>query len=199
VELLAPAAGLIDSMRGLCLRGTSPLEAWYHAGALVGGLNSSQVIVAGDTLFAQPLWVAEAMTLDRLAVNVSTGASGALARFGVYTAAVTGNLYPDALLFDAGEVDAGTSGVKSVTVNLNLAGGRLYWLAMMKNATGSAWFRCTNLAWAVDVLGVLSTLPTTGAQGLSVAQTYGALPATFPSGGAPRSGTTPQVFFRLAA
>ncbi|GAI91501.1 unnamed protein product [marine sediment metagenome] len=83
-----------------------------------------------DRLTAFPFPVPRDLTIDRLAVQVTTTVAGGLARLGIYNN--TGNLIPGSLLLDAGEVDASTLGVKTIVVDQALAKG-LYWLALATN------------------------------------------------------------------
>jgi hypothetical protein len=196
MDILAPLIGRL-SMAGVHQAGTSPLECWYNAGVITGGLATSTGAMVANTLFALPLWVAEAMTLDRLAINVTTAASSTNTRIGIYAATSLAAWYPSALVLDAGAVDTGTTGVKSLTISQALAGGRPYWLALLSSGTPT--FRGSNNVWTAPILGTDSTLPATGATALTVAQTYGALPSTFPSGGGRRTVATPMVFWRRSA
>lgn len=77
-----------------------------------GFLNFSPVVVAG-------------MTVDRLAVEVTTGAASSVMRLGIYSD--DGDGFPGDLLAETADLDTSTTGVKAGTISLAISGG-LYWL-----------------------------------------------------------------------
>lgn len=83
-----------------------------------------------DKLYAYPLAIARALTIDRLGLYVSVAASGN-ARLGIYND--NGNVYPGSLLLDAGAVDISTTGIKEIIISQALTKG-LYWLALICSA-----------------------------------------------------------------
>lgn len=93
---------------------------------------STTKIMTADTIYAYPFLVARAMTIDRLAVEVTTGASGKIIRLGIYANGT--NLYPGALVKDAGTVSATTAAVVAATISQALTKG-LYWLVLVSDGT----------------------------------------------------------------
>jgi hypothetical protein len=91
---------------------------------------STHTVVA-NRLYYEPILTDRQITLDRLAIGVTTAASGK-ARLGIYSADTFWQ--PTALILDAGEVDTGTTGYKEITINLTLTPG-IYLLALVANAT----------------------------------------------------------------
>jgi len=172
--------------------GTSTYEAWYTAANTGTALTTGAVTLG--RLYAIPFLCPKAITLDRIAFNVTTLLAG-YARAGIYSD--TGSLYPGARLLDGGEISTGTTGVKSATINQALAAG-IYWLAFL--ASVAVTVRCFAVASLIPILGISNALGTAPNLGIYAAQAYGALPASFP--GTPTMITAtpiPAVFVRLSA
>lgn len=161
--------------------GGSGLEVWYLAGAS-NGLALATATMTANVLRAFP-FVAPARggTLDRLGFNVTTLLAGN-SRIGLYASVSESNLYPSALLEDSGSISTATTGVKSYTINRALKPGRLYYLAHVCDV--AVVLRGFAVGGVSSVLGISNALGTTPNLGVSVAHTYGALPATFTAGGA---------------
>lgn len=81
-------------------------------------------------LYATPFCAARAMSIDRLAVYVSTARAGKVARLGMYRNG--SNNAPGELVVDGGEVSVGATGLKAVVVSEALGPG-LYWLAILSD------------------------------------------------------------------
>jgi hypothetical protein len=97
--------------------------------------NSGTITFNTARMAAVPLWVGEAVTLDRIALEVTTvGLAGTLIRLGIYRDG-TGH-YPGALLLDAGTVVGDALGAQAATINQALAAG-LYWLAAACQGTAA--------------------------------------------------------------
>lgn len=172
--------------------GTGAPEVWYTAPntgtALTTGAPSA------NYLRAIPFITSRSITLDRIAINVTTAATG-YTRLGIY--ADGGNVYPGNLVIDAGQVDTGATGVKSLTINVTLNPG-LYWLVAVSNAAPT--IRAFAVGSLIPVLGYGSALGTAASFGYSVSYTYSTLPATFPSGASLITATPiPAIFVRLSS
>jgi hypothetical protein len=154
--------------------GTNHFESWYTMPtACYGQANMS--LPAANTLYVFPLVVGRSIILDRIAFYVVSGSPGDLGRAGLYDTATDG--YPNALVVDGGEMDCANSGMMAATINLGLGIG-LYWLAILANAPLS--LKGLNSGYLLSCLGSDNQLD--GVQiGISHAQTYGVLPATFPT------------------
>lgn len=167
--------------------GTSPFERYYFAG-MQSEVQLATVSGATGTLRAMPFVAPRGGTIDRLAVGVTTGAgAGGVARWGVYQATSITNLYPDALLVDAGEVDVTGIGTKAQTINLTLQSGVLYWFVYL-GGVSAATIRAVNTAGTWPIFGYSNAFASAGAANidpgvaLTVAQAYGTLPDPFPAG-----------------
>jgi hypothetical protein len=163
--------------------GTSPLEQWYPAGVISAGSATTNAVSALGRLFAIPLLTYRGGTVDRLGIEVTILATSGVARIGIYQATSGTNLYPSALTVDGGEVLTSTTGVKTVTINTTLTPTTLYYACVIFG-TALPSVRSIGRDSMVNLFGMGSTF---GAVimgwGIKVAQTYGALPATFPAGG----------------
>ena len=177
--------------------GTAEYEAWYTS-QKVGGSSSVTGAATANYIIAMPFLVSKAITLDRIAINVTTQAAG-LIRLGIYANDSSKGLYPGALLLDAGEVDTGSSGIKSITINQALTPG-LYWLASNSNATPIV--KWHNGGTVLPLLGTDNTLSGGSYIGLSKSSAFGPFPSTHPSAAIQLSGGAHGplvVFVRLSA
>jgi hypothetical protein len=127
-------------------------------------------------MYAVPFLTPKAITIDQIGVYVST-LSTTTARLGIYNDG--GNCYPGTLLLDAGTIDVTATGVKKIAINQALSANSLYWLVIICAATPAIY--CIPVAAVINILGTSNALSTAQYAGLYVAQTYGALPSTFPA------------------
>lgn len=145
----------------------APLPVW-------GSSNARSLL--GNRLYAFPFPIPRDVTIDRLAIQITATFPGKKARIGIYKNGT--NIYPGDLLLDAGEVDAGTTGVKTVVINQALTKG-LYWLSVVSD--GSPALRA--LYSLFGPTGVEpSALGDLKIYWLAVL-TYGTLPNPYPAGG----------------
>ncbi|MBN1283394.1 MAG: hypothetical protein JXA24_06460 [Proteobacteria bacterium] len=158
-----------------------------NTGAAVG-----QATLAANTLYAMPFIVSRAVTLDAMAVRVTT-AAGTLARLGIYDD--DGNDYPGGLVLDAGTVATNANGVKTIAINQDLDPG-LYWLTIV--ADGAVRIRGFNVGGMIPILGMDSGLGTAWGFGYSIAFPFGVLPANYPAAAAIRTAAPlPAIFVRF--
>ncbi len=95
--------------------------------------NTSITGLSANRIFATPFFVARDMTIDRLAIQITTaGAGGTVARLGIYNNGT--NLYPGTLLLDAGTVAVDAIAVVAATISQALTKG-LYWLVCVTDGT----------------------------------------------------------------
>lgn len=125
---------------------------------------------------ASPFPVPRDLTIDRLAVKVTTTDPGKKVRIGIYNNGT--NLYPGSLLLDAGEVDAGTLGVKTIIVDQTLTKG-LYWFALASDGTP----KLRVLSHPFSPIGLDAADFGKVYESWYKTVTYGTLPDPFPSGG----------------
>lgn len=156
----------------------------YFGPFITGGTVTTQSAASANSLRAFPFFVPKTQKFDRIAIRVTTLASGTTpkARLGVYEDKGDGSVYPGKLVLDAGEVDVNTTGLKELTINLTLKGGKLYWLAFVGQDTTALVLAAIPAADAMATfLGFDNGLTGTPYLGYAVTQTYGALPATYPT------------------
>lgn len=182
--------------------GTSPLEAWYIAGVNNGSAGTATATTA-NTLRAFP-FLAPARggcTVDRLGISVTAaGAAGTTCRLGIYAATSATNIYPGALVIDAGTVSTAAIAVVSATISQALTPGRLYYAVCLFSGTPTV--RSFIVGASNGLLGYPSTMGTAANLGITVALAAGALPATFTAGGTmitASGANTPSIFVRFSA
>lgn len=94
--------------------------------------------VYGDTLgqgAAYPIVFDSSKTLDRVSLEVTTLAASAKVRLAIWA---NSSGLPGALLLDAGQIDAATTGEKSITISQPVVAGTVYWFsATTQGATGA--------------------------------------------------------------
>lgn len=177
--------------------GTSPLEAWYSPSLCAG--NGTGATMANNILTAAPFVISRGSTVDRIGMEVVTGGTASVARIGIYNSTSPINLYPSSLVVDSGEMDTTTAGVKSASISQVLQPG-LYWLAHLSSATAAATIRDASLANYYPIFGMTTAMPTQAEVGLTVSQTYGALPSSFTASATTFSdtGTFPVIAVRFS-
>jgi hypothetical protein len=156
----------------------------YFGPFFTGGAVTTQALTSANSLRAFPFFVPKTMKFDRIAIRVSTAATGTTprVRLGVYEDKGDGSVYPGVLKLDAGEVVVNTIGLKELVVDLTLKGGKLYWLALIGQDTASLVAAAIPAADALATfLGLDNSLSGTPFLGYAVTQTYGVLPVNFPS------------------
>lgn len=156
----------------------------YFGSFLTGGAITVQSLASANSLRVFPFFVPKTMKFDRIAIRVSTAATGATPRIrlGVYKDKGDGSVYPGALALDAGEVAVNTIGLKELTIDLTLKGGKLYWLSLIGQDTATLAAAAIPAADALATyLGLDNSLSGTPYLGYAVVQTYGALPVNFPT------------------
>ena len=152
------------------------------------GSNSITTSLIADYLYVSLFVVARDITIDRLAIQVTTLEAGKSCYLGIYSNGT--NMYPGTLLQDYGTVSVAATGVVAASADQALTKG-LYWLAILSNNAGT--LRVRGTSYAVSSFALSSTAFETMRNGWYKGQAYGALPATFPAGGS--LGTNTQGIF----
>lgn len=114
----------------------------YRSGLWVpGDLNpggGGNVLLEGDRIIFAPFVVGFDVTVDRMAIFVSTaGLSGTTARLGIYNATTSGA--PGTVLNSGGTFLVDTTGTKEITISQALVAGRLYFLAYQQQVSAAPW------------------------------------------------------------
>ena len=137
------------------------------------------IAIAANTLYACPLLVPRAMTIDRLAVDITAAAAGKVAMLGVYT--VGTNTYPGALVASSnGEISVATAVPTALTLTSLALSKGLHWAVIVSDGVPSI---ARMSLGSPSPLGLWETDFTYIYRGWSVAHTYGALPDPFTAGG----------------
>lgn len=82
------------------------------------GFNSAAL----NEMWAVPIWVPIAMTVDRIQISVTAAQASATPRLGIY-ANTAGTDKPGSLIVDGGTVSAASTGAKEVTVSASVPAG----------------------------------------------------------------------------
>ena len=131
----------IDIHEGIELWQPRVFNEWQavRPGSYYGGAGSNVQNISSRRLYATYLAVPRAVTVDRIGVVINEAAVGGNLRMGVYR---DDNLdtYPESLVLDAGVVETGTTGEKTVEIGLHLAAG-IYFLAFVSDATPKLWLQ----------------------------------------------------------
>lgn len=153
----------------------------YYGPFLSGGAQTTQSIASANSIRAFPFFVPKNTKFDRIAIRVTTAGTGTTprARLGIYDD--NGNVFPGNLVLDAGEVNVSATGVKELTIDVTLQGGKLYWLVLVGQDTTSLVVAATAAGDIFPIVGYESDLSGTPLSGWAASQTYGALPATYPT------------------
>lgn len=187
-----PATGYIDA--GSMLGGSIGMQEDRFYGVAPGSTPGTLLTVTA-TLYAYPFYIPNSIDLQTIALYTTTGQTGGAGHVGMYTD--NGNGYPDALVIDSGALIA-TSGaaVQTATPTAPLAlNPGWYWLASIFTASGTfptvaslavSYSSDLNSIMGSDTALHLGAASGQAATGITVAGTYGALPATFTAGAALR-------------
>lgn len=149
----------------------------YYGGMISNPGVTTTFAVSANTMYALPFVLYRKTTFSAISAQV-TSLHASNMRMGIY-ADLDG--LPGGLVLDAGEVSAGSTGVKDISVSLTLDPG-VYWLASVYAGTPTmraAGFH-TAAANLPDIAGILGIgTPGTFDTRVSASLTYGALPASF--------------------
>ncbi len=161
------------------------------------GVTPVALLTITATLYAYPIIVPNSVTVASLNMSVTTGQTGGAGHFGIY--ADNGKGYPGALEVESGAqtMTSSSSIATKSGLSTSLTPG-VYWLASIFTATGTyPSVAGTTVAYTNELANQLGfdtaahALATSGEAGggITVAGTYGALPATFTSGATLNLGT----------
>lgn len=166
----------------------------YYSLAIAQSAHATLAHIA-NTLRVWPWIISEPVILNEVRLEVTTLIAASIIRMGLYSD--NGAIYPGSLIISS-DFDAATTGVKTVSFAgspITLKPG-LYWLATNSNAAPLC--RSVAVAAIAPVLGVSASMGTNGGNtNFSIAQAFGALPATFPGGAATQTNNTaPAAIWR---
>ena len=149
----------------------------YYGTSLATGVSSSAVGIV--RMRTWPFVVSSVSSFDRIAVEVTTAASGGLARLGLYN--IEGGI-PTSLVADFGEIDCGTTGVKEVVITLTSLAAGMYAFAHQHNDAALI-YRGFNQFTTLQVGSTTTAASVYRANAWQTSSnaTYGTFPATWPA------------------
>lgn len=149
----------------------------YSTPHLAGTLTTRSI--TADNLYAFPVWIPFAEEIDFLAIENTTTSSGNNLRVGLYE---DDNGRPGDLVIDSGEISLTAASYKTTSPTAVAVSRGWYWLAVLSSATVTV--RAIDEERVTAFVGVGWSGGTTDATaiGLSISQTYGAMPDPFPAG-----------------
>lgn len=163
----------------------------------IAATAKTTLALTANRLYAIPFFVPKTITLDRIAIHVSTAGTGN-ARLGIYRDDGTADPSTATLILDAGEVSIAATGKQELTINQTLTGGYLYYLAIVTNGTPT--IGAVALASMMTSFFGLTDITTTAWLTFAYRSfTYAALPNPFNGTITLASGACPAVFVRLSA
>lgn len=151
------------------------LSTGAYISQAVNGLVLSTAESAANRFYAFPFIPAQNVTVNEMAVEVTTLAAGSV-HLGIY--ADNAGAPGAKIIGSTTAVDTGTTGVKAVSIsNTTLTAGTIYWLVVWTSS--AATFRSVAQG-ALAVIGLTSTLNAQYTSRLATS-TFGALPANAPA------------------
>lgn len=161
--------------------------------------TATSATLGTGTLRLAPWVVEQTLKVDRMGAEVTViGDAGSKFRIGIY--ADTGNLYPGALLLDAGQIAGDSATVQDITISTLTLGPGLYWLGgVVQTVTTTQPTMRQNANWTPPVVPVASAIPAANATAVCYTQSgvTAALPSTFTATVA-ASGNVPRIHVRAA-
>lgn len=118
----------------------------------VAGTALTTLAITANRIYWIPLAVPNQQNITGLRLSVTTALAGATAQIGIYSnTIVAGDDIPNQLLTAVTNLDLGTTGDKTGSINHNLNPGTLYWIAVV--ATGGATLRALAVGSIQTILG----------------------------------------------
>lgn len=172
----------IEAVKGLELWRPRVYNEWeaIREGAWYGAAGSNTCQLSANRLYAAYVYVPRDMSIDRIGVSVYAEDEGSVMRLGLYVDADRDG-YPDTLVLDAGIVDVSVAGEKEVVIAQHLCAGS-YYVAFLGD--GAPALYANTAPRTRTPLGMITARPSLYTQTWWVDVDYGALPETFPTGGA---------------
>jgi len=167
---------------------------YYRAGNSTGYSTRASNL---NRMYSQIMCFPEEITIDRLAIYVSVvGAAGSVVRMGLY--ADDGTLHPGQLIYDSGEINTTTTGLKTAAPPspIVIAKATPFWTCFLCGVAAPK--PKTSDYSCLSTLGTGNTVGGWSFNGFYVNQAYGALPATHPAAGTFLRGMYDYVHIRLA-
>lgn len=160
------------------------------------GTASSTLAGAANRIDLAPYYTSVPLSIDLIGVAVSTAVAAALGKVVIYSSDANG--WPDALLFESGNLDFSTTGYKSEALTFTFSSGVQYWVGVRHSA--NATLRSINVSSAVN-LGLTSSTASNYATILRRTVTFANAapdPWTFTNTDRAANTSPPSIRFRAA-
>jgi hypothetical protein len=189
----------------LLFLGAKPQSGRYSRPTLLSGNPPDYITYANGVMHASPLVLLTAGTVDRIGVRSgNVGSAGSVIRLGIYSD--NGNLYPGALLLDAGTVSGESANSDlEITISQALTAG-VYWLVVVQQGAPVTTTQLTRVRASNGYVNPLpvsfatSTLAAAGSgsgvHAFTESGVTGALPSTFTASRTELSVGSPLVYVR---
>lgn len=191
VSLIGPAGA--TGPAGLGVFPMKPAAGVYVTNSIVGGALGTVLQAAGRNTVA-PFSPAFDMTIDQVAISVSTASAGTTAKVVIY--ASDANNRPTTVIAESADISCASTGTVTATLSASFEAGTLYWIGV--RSSGAQTLRSLT-AVALPVLSYTSAA-TPVAQGvLTKTETYANPAASWGYASSQHSNLTmPLVLMRVA-
>lgn len=154
-------------------------NSWYPS----DNNSTAGTLLVDGTGYTYPVVFTESHTFQAMGFSVNTiGTTGSVAHLGIY--ADNGSGYPGALVQDLGTVATTTVGVQTITASITLSAGVLYWLVCVPQGAPTTQFKIVTVNGSTSELLGNNTPNGKAESWVTAGIGDGALPATWPTGGA---------------
>lgn len=169
---------------------------WYPAGGTGQSNALGSTAPAIDTLLAVPFTLPSTSTVEAIGFYVTTaGGANSVARIGIYEACASTDPYPCRKIWDGGEQVTTSTASKKTTINWSTGTPHALYFAVYHAGVSAPTIRGFQATSGVAFFGFNNDLSSGQGVFIQVADSYGALPDTFPSGGTiTTAGSTPAMF-----
>lgn len=168
----------------------------YHlAGQKIAG-NSTSVSHSQNVLRAIPFISPRGGTVNSLGCLATTSSSNM--RMGIYEATSATDIYPGALLIDAGAGVVTSSGL-DLAISQALEPDKLYWIAALNQPNITLWSLFSGQMHQIPAAAAAAGFSAAYGNYLTIAQAYGALPNPFPGGAGFALGTVMMMGVRFSS
>lgn len=147
-------------------------ERWFIAGQVTWISPTTLTGTLNDTVKLQPFIIESTTIIDKISVNMTVGGTAASSmRYAIYD---SNDELPNYLIFDSGDIDSVTTGIKTITFSpLTLKPG-LYWMGWNTNSVNGLLTLSALVPGGVfPILGLPSTIGNAFGINLSYAYTFG--------------------------